>query len=599
MSGEIGGAFRSHHPVLVRYAVAVLAVLAAVAVREALAPLLASHAPLLLFALSVMLASRFGGVGPGVAASALSAAIGAYFFIEPYQSLAIGSLSDLAYIALFLVVGLGISLLNGELHRTLERSRADQLRFEKIAATAPGVICSFRLRPDGSACFPYASPSIRNIYGLEPHELRDDASPIFAMMPAEDAAHVRESIAESARTMAPWRDQFRVRKPSSPEIWVEGHSQPSRLADGSIEWYGFIADISERHRMEQALRDHSEQLEALTRSLELAQAAGGIGTWDWDVAGNVTHWSDACGPLYGLPKSSGGPTPEEWLGLIHPDDRQRVRSDLQHALDGTAPFDTEFRVIGADGAVRWLLGKGQVFRDAAGKPVRMLGVNADITDRKTAAEELRALSASLISVQEEERRRISQELHDDLTQRLCFMAIDLGRLMSQFPDLPPAAREELRFLQERAVQASELTRHMAHELHPSILDDLGIETALRSYCVEFSKREEVAVDVRSSGLPRTMKRETASCLYAVAQEGLVNAAKHARAHQVTVEISGGPRSIRLSVTDDGIGFRCEPGAAGMGLGIVNMRERVRWVKGSFSIESQPFQGTRIAVEIPI
>jgi signal transduction histidine kinase len=227
------------------------------------------------------------------------------------------------------------------------------------------------------------------------------------------------------------------------------------------------------------------------------------------------------------------------------------------------------------------------------------GVNLDNTDRKKAAEQLRALSVSLITAQEEERGRISRELHDDLVQRLALMAMDLGKLVSQTKPLLPALRKELRSLQERVVQAAELTRHIAHELHPLILEDLGIVTALRSLCEEFSRREEIEVEFISDDLPQSLTRETVSCLYAVAKESLMNIAKHARARRVLVTLAGVDSSISLSIADDGIGFT--PGANDVvhGLGILNMQERVRWANGRFSLESQPGHGVLLFVEIPV
>ena len=832
-----------HRSLATQYTVAIAAVLAAVSLRLALAPLLTTHAPLLLFTLSVMVAARFGGVAPGLAATALSLFIGSYFFIAPYDSFRVANVADATYLALFVVVGVGISLLNGQLlaalklsaetgeryhtlseavpqlvwtarpdggydylnarwveytgipaerqmgldwleqvhpadrdavrerwlaaaaagsdlqtefrvrrhdgayrwfdtravplrdaggrivkwfgsstdihaaHEAWEALRQERERLDKIIATAPGAICSFRLRPDGTACFPYASPRFAEIYGLEPQALARDAAPVFDRMPPEDAARVWESIAESARTMTPWRDQFRVRAAGRGEIWVEGHSQPEREPDGSIQWYGFISDITERHSMEQALLDRTGRLEELARTLDLAQAmvrkpdgtitywsqgaaamygwtaeeavgqlshellrtgfpapfesiqaalfsagrwegelthyrrdgtpvpvashwalhydssgqarsivevetdiseqkrvqrelraseerlelaqqAAGIGAWDWDIGAGEIHRFGAWKSLYGLPRTDLYRPLEEWTRLIHPEDRDRVRGELQRALDGSQAYDTEFRVVSQEGAVRWLMGKGKVYRDAEGRAVRMLGVNMDVTDRKTAAEQLRALSASLISAQEEERRRISREIHDDLTQRLGLMAIDLGRLAADGAGSRYSRQEDLRVLQERAVEAAELSRHIAHELHPSILDDLGIETALRSYCEEFARREDIEVEFGSSNLPPAVKRETASCLYAVAQEGLLNVSKHARATRVSVALAGGERTVRLTISDNGIGFAPGAGSA-FGLGCVNMRERVRWVRGSFSVDSRPGAGTRLTVEAPV
>jgi len=141
-------------------------------------------------------------------------------------------------------------------------------------------------------------------------------------------------------------------------------------------------DITERKQAQEALR-MSQQ------SLELAQGAAGIATWDWDIGANQTHCSKEYGRLYGLPQGDLAPPPDEWLQLVHPEDRVRIREELHRALDGAAHYNTEFRVVWPDGTTHWLLGKGEVFQDSDGKPIRMLGVNMDISERKYADQALR------------------------------------------------------------------------------------------------------------------------------------------------------------------------------------------------------------------
>lgn len=142
----------------------------------------------------------------------------------------------------------------------LERERAERKRHEleatltKIAASAPGVICSFRLRPDGSACFPYASPAVEEVLGLRPEVLEENAAPVFALVHPDDLEHLNATIAESARTLSPWYDEWRFRHPAKGEIWMEGRSVPEPESDGGILWHGFIHDITERKRAEEALR---------------------------------------------------------------------------------------------------------------------------------------------------------------------------------------------------------------------------------------------------------------------------------------------------------------------------------------------------------
>ncbi len=237
--------------------------------------------------------------------------------------------------------------------------------------------------------------------------------------------------------------------------------------------------------------------------------------------------------------------------------------------------------------------------DKNGLPVFTGGISVDITARKVAEQERQNLLARLADAHQEERWRISRELHDDLTQRLAALAIDLGGLAAQ--TLPPATRlkKELRVLQRRAVQAAEAARHIAHQLHPLEVDDLGLVAALRSYCEDFSKREGIAVKLTSRDIPKELKREIGSCVYKVAKESLSNVARHAAAERVSVILDGTAHVIRLRVKDSGIGFRAgSPGLDG-GLGLLSMRERVTLLGGNLSIRSQPGQGTEVTVAVPL
>jgi signal transduction histidine kinase len=213
---------------------------------------------------------------------------------------------------------------------------------------------------------------------------------------------------------------------------------------------------------------------------------------------------------------------------------------------------------------------------------------------------LRALSASLISAQEEERRRISRELHDDLVQRLAMIAIDLGLVTAAARDcgLDSSFAAKLTGIQRRAVETAELTRHIAHELHPLILEELGIVAAASTLCEEHGIREGICIDFQSADLPATLNRELSACIYAITKEALANITKHAHAKRVHVSLIGNSRGIVLTIVDDGVGFSTSRLEAVAGLGIMNMRERVRWAGGTFSVTSSPQQGTRIVVDMP-
>ena len=229
---------------------------------------------------------------------------------------------------------------------------------------------------------------------------------------------------------------------------------------------------------------------------------------------------------------------------------------------------------------------------------------ADITERRRleALSELYrgqigALAAQLITAQEEERRRVSRELHDGLCQRLASLALDVDGLAGQIT--PVSARTRLRTLQTRVIKASEEARHIAYELHPSVLDDLGLVISLKALCDEFSKTESITVRFKSSKLPDSVPQEIASGLYRIAQESLQNIAKHSKAKHVSVELAVPDHSIRLSIKDDGVGFDLLTVRGKGGLGMVSMGERARMMGGKLSMESRPGQGAEIAVRVPM
>jgi signal transduction histidine kinase len=237
-------------------------------------------------------------------------------------------------------------------------------------------------------------------------------------------------------------------------------------------------------------------------------------------------------------------------------------------------------------------------------------------------EELRRLTATLLHVQEEERRRLSCELHDDLNQKLAVLvmdvdalerqaAVELGRQAALELARPaegrpaerpragsketPGLRQALRGLRTRVVELSDDVRGLAYRLHPSILDHLGLAVALQSYVEEFAKREKIRVTFTHRNVPETLPADLSTCLYRVAQEGLRNVAKHAHAARAALTLWRSGASIHLSIKDAGAGFT--PREA-RGLGLISMQERVRALNGKLTIESKPGEGTQIEVQIP-
>ncbi len=215
-------------------------------------------------------------------------------------------------------------------------------------------------------------------------------------------------------------------------------------------------------------------------------------------------------------------------------------------------------------------------------------------------EELRGLTASLLHAQEEERRRISRELHDDLSQKVAKLQFDIETLEQGVPFTNLAgAREKLRQVGDQAGVLANDLRRVAHGLHPSSLDHLGLTVALRSYAEEFSRSTAIPVQFTSRNVPRRIPAEVASCFYRIAQEALRNVGKHAREAAVNIVLTGSSHRLHLSIRDNGDGFDMMLARAKGGLGLISMQERVRLVQGKFSLETQPGHGVHLSVTAPL
>jgi PAS domain S-box-containing protein len=248
-----------------------------------------------------------------------------------------------------------------------------------------------------------------------------------------------------------------------------------------------------------------------------------------------------------------------------------------------------------------------IFRifDTRGIHVGWATVSVDVTQRKRAEEalresrqELRALAGRLINAEEQERKRISRELHDDLNQKIALLSFETSGLLARPFSSEDTIREQLFNLKRRIVELSQHVREISHRLHPSILEDLGLTAALNQLCEDFSAREGIEVLFTSEAVPRAIPVEVAACLYRVAQEAVHNVLKHAQTSYVQMKLSGDSGGIHLSIQDTGVGFDSES-LRRPGLGIVSMKERVLLVHGEFSIHSKPGQGTEVRVFVPL
>jgi signal transduction histidine kinase len=215
-------------------------------------------------------------------------------------------------------------------------------------------------------------------------------------------------------------------------------------------------------------------------------------------------------------------------------------------------------------------------------------------------EDLRALAGQLLTAQEEDRRRISRDLHDDINQRLAMLSMDLRRMEKDPSSDPAHLRDEIRRVSECLTAVSDDVRQMAYRFHPSILDDLGLVKAVRRLVDDFSARTGIKSTYVHKDPLTALPAEPTICIYRVVQESLSNIARHAQASHVEVELICEDNVVSLSVRDNGVGFDTGHLAqVGGHLGLLSMKERVRLAKGTLDVESAPTHGTQIRVDIPL
>ncbi len=354
-----------------------------------------------------------------------------------------------------------------------------------------------------------------------------------------------------------------------------------------------LMEIAEHVQTEQALRLSQGRLADI---LDLAEDA--IIVTDHDRS--ITLFNQGAVKLFGY-------EPSEVLGkpidLLLP---ERFRIDHPSSIDKFAHNPESTHRMAQHREVSGLMKDGREFPAEAsistlrvGSRVTYTLILRDITERLRTERQLQSLTAELMTAQEEERRRIARELHDDINQRLALVAIDIGNMLSTPSSMTAQANNTVQSISHRLAKISDDVRRMAYKFHPSILDDLGLTAALKHMAEEWSEKTGIRIVIVGEEMADPLPRDVASCLYRVTQESLANIMKHARATRVEVELICDGQEITLSIQDTGVGFDLKDAQAGhSGLGLVNMRERVRSVRGRFDIQSEPGRGTHIMVHIP-
>jgi signal transduction histidine kinase len=380
-------------------------------------------------------------------------------------------------------------------------------------------------------------------------------------------------------------------------------------------------EIGQRRRGEQARA--TLMLRASEEHRIMALEAAALGTWRWNAELDRLEACTRTAELLGLPPQSPADETAVWryedlFGAIHPGDRAPLNDAVQQCLRADRPFEVEFRTVRKDGSIHWVRLVGRCQRIEENGPRFLQGVIADIDDRKQADARHNALLRRLAQAQEDERRHIARELHDQIGQTVTGLAFGLKGLeqgLEQTLESDFRGEEKAQPLIERVHWLRSMTAEVGRDLHrvaanlrPATLDDLGLEKALRAYATDWSERYGVPVEIQSIGSGSRLPAETETVIYRVVQEALTNVLKHASASFVGIllEFKGG--YLRIIVEDDGQGFDAAAMLAENGglsgdnvphLGLSGIRERVSLIGGSMMIESSPGVGTSLYVQVPV
>ena len=431
------------------------------------------------------------------------------------------------------------------------------------------------------------TPELEAMYGLPPGGFGGTQEAFENLVHPDDRAGVIELNDWALKTGKPTEGEWRVVWPDGSVHWIAGRWQVFLNESGEpLRMVGVNGEITERKSAEEALRQSEQRL-------RLATQAGRMYAYDWDVATDAVVRSPEHTKILGLAEPLRFPQ-QQFVDRIHPDDRPKFLGAIAGLTPENPNGEVTYRALAPDGTLVWLNSNGRGFFDAKGRLLRVIGMVADISDLKRAEEALAGMTRKLIESQEQERARIGRELHDDISQRLAMLAIELDQLQQN----PSEVESRVAKLREETRELASDVEALSHELHSSKLQYLGVVAGMKSWCTEFAERQKMEIDFRSD-VASVLPFEIGVCLFRVLQEALHNAVKHSGAKRVEVRLVEESNQVHLIVSDSGKGFDVESAKQGKGLGLTSMQERVRLVNGTIAFESKPMGGTTIEVRVPL
>jgi PAS domain S-box-containing protein len=476
---------------------------------------------------------------------------------------------------------------NGEAERSLgisfditEQKLAEETRFRHAAilessedaiasGTLDGIIVSWNAGAEHMYGYTEAEAVGKPITMLVPAELPDEEYQLLERVRAGECIEHFETV--------------RVTK-TGEKIDVSLTISPVKDSSGRIVGISGIArDITMRKRAEEKVLSSERRYRLL---FERNVAGVAIASLDGRVLDCNDGWARILG--YASKDELVGRHASEFY--LNPDERPTLLNELR---EKQAVFSRELQLKRKDGSQVWVLFNAAALNSEQDSPM-VQATMIDISEWKRADEALSDMTRKLIEAQEQERRRIARELHDDINQRLALLVAELEQLRQT----PSDAKDRAEKLREDVIGISTDVQALSHELHSSKLEYLGAVKGMKSLCREFAERQKLEIDFRSD-VSSVLPPQVGLSLFRVLQEALHNAEKYSAAKRIEVQLREDRGEIHLIICDSGKGFDVEAASKGSGLGLTSMRERVRLAGGTIAIDSKPMVGTTIHVRLPL
>ncbi len=407
------------------------------------------------------------------------------------------------------------------------------------------------------------------------------------------------------RTLVDWRQLRRWNIPETalPAGTIVMYRQPTifELYKKYIVFFGLLIIVQtlliiallwqrkRRRKTELRLRESEKRFRVMANTTPSL-------VWMCDKNGRVTYLNDRMLAFTGQDQTIG--SEDVWKTFVHPDDRQKVQTANSQGIEEQKVYSKEYRLRRQDGVYRWMLDVAAPRINDDGTFTGFIGSAIDITDQKLANEALETISGKLIEAQEKERRRIARELHDDICQRMALLSLQLGKDSLKFSESGGPSHARILEIQSQCAEIARDIQGLSHQLHSTRLDYLGIESAIRGFCKEFSQQHNVTIDITCENVPNSLPRDISLSLFRVTQEALNNAVKYSGVDRFTVDLRRTAVDIQLEIRDAGAGFQLLEVKQNGGLGLVSMQERIHLVKGAFTVESKLNLGTKIVARVP-